>query len=101
MFLVLERNMQSGNSAPRKKKQLPLGLKIIFFIVLVALIAAGGVLWYWKTHKKSIITNKLIKTVHDNSKGLYNIRFGDISLDELAGSLSISGLHLVFDSTHF
>ena len=93
--------MQSGNSGPRKRKRIPFWLKIIFFLVIAALVAAGGVFWYWKTHKKAIIRDKLVKTIHDRSDGLYNIQFSDLSLDELAGSLSISRMHFVFDSTRF
>ena len=69
---------------------------LIFFI---AVITAG--LWYWNTHKKAIIKNKLENAVRDKSGGLYKIKFDSLNMDEIAGYLSISNMNLSCDSTRY
>jgi hypothetical protein len=75
------------------------GRKIIFgfFFILLVVIAAG--LWYWNTHKKAIIRNKLENAVRDKSGGLYKIKFDSLDMDEIAGYLSVSNMYLSYDST--
>lgn len=76
--------------------------RIIVFSILIFFIAAiaGGV-WYWNTHKKAIIRNKLENAVNEKSKGLYKIKYDNLEMDEIAGSLSVSNMNLSYDSTRY
>lgn len=40
-----------------------------------------------------------MQTVHEKSKGLYQVAYDDLILDEIAGSLSIKNLNLSYDSS--
>ena len=93
--------MQSINTKIRKVTSHPKGWIIIISILLVfsAAIAAG--LWYWQTHKKQIIRNELEKAISKKSGGLYNVRYDDLELDEVAGFLSLSNLTISYDSSRY
>ncbi len=69
---------------------------LIFFI---AVITAG--LWYWNTHKKAIIKNKLETAIREKSDGLYKIKYDSLDMDEIAGYLSITNMNLSIDSTRY
>jgi hypothetical protein len=64
-------------------------------ILLVAIIAG---IWYWNTHKKSIIKKELTDAVNKKTHGLYTIHYGNLEMDELKGDLSISSIHITYDS---
>jgi hypothetical protein len=74
-----------------------LGLSIALSLLI---ITAVGV-WYWNTHKKKFIRNKLEKAISGKSNGLYKIKYDDLKLDEIAGNLSISNMNIVYDITKF
>lgn len=74
------------------------GRKIISGILFFLLVAIAAGLWYWNTHKKAIIRNKLENAVRDKSGGLYKIIFDSLEMDEVAGYLSISNMYLSCDS---
>jgi hypothetical protein len=75
------------------------GRKIIFGILFFLLVIITAAVWYWDTHKKAIIRNKLENAVRDKSGGLYEIKFDSLELDEINGNLSVSNMHLSCDST--
>ncbi|HMK27549.1 MAG TPA: hypothetical protein VK483_16065 [Chitinophagaceae bacterium] len=77
------------------------GRKIIFGILFFLLVAIAGALWYWNTHKKAILRNKLENAVREKSGGLYNIKFDSLDMDEINGYLSITNMILLTDSTRF
>lgn len=77
------------------------GRKIIFGILFFLLIIITAGLWYWNTHKKAIIRNKLENAVREKSGGLYGIKFDSLDMDEIDGYLSISNMKLSCDSTRF
>lgn len=78
------------NSHPIRKTIL-----ICLGILTVIIIAA---IWYWNANKKSIIKKELTKAVNEKSHGLYTIRYDSLSLDELNGDLSVSNIHIDYDS---
>lgn len=93
--------MKAIRHSIKKATSTPKG-KIIFFGILSVLLAAiaGGVL-YWSIYKKQIIRNKLEKAIRDKSKGLYNIKYDELKLDEIAGDLSVNNLTLRYDSVKY
>jgi hypothetical protein len=77
------------------------GRKIIFGILFFLLVAIAAALWYWNTHKKAIIRNKLENAIREKSGGLYKISFDSLDMDEINGYLSITNMILLTDSTRF
>ena len=65
--------------------------------MLLSLIVAG-LIFYWNARKKSLIKEKLSQTITRKSNGLYNLSYRQFELDEVAGNLHVSDIHLDFDS---
>src|SRR5258705_11253165 len=84
-----------------KKVTTPKGRIIAFsiFIFFTAIIIGG--LWYWNTHKKAIIKNKMETAVRKKSDGLYKIQYDSLEMDEVNGYLSISHMTLLYDSVRY
>src|SRR5258705_1636779 len=93
--------MQTIKTKFKKAAAKHTGRKIIFGILFFLLVAIAAALWYWNTHKKAIIRNKLEKAVREKSAGLYGIKFDSLDMDEIDGYLSISNMKLSYDSTRF
>lgn len=76
--------------------------KIIALSILVIILSAivGGI-WYWNTHKKAIIRDQLESAIRKKSKGLYIISYGELSLDEINGNLSVENLSIAYDSNKY
>jgi hypothetical protein len=77
------------------------GRKIIFGILFFLLVIITAGLWYWNTHKKAIIRNKLENAVREKSGGLYSIKFDSLEMDEINGYLSVSNMILSSDSIRY
>jgi len=76
--------------------------KIIVSVILVIMLAAvGGAVIYWNAYKKKLIRNKLEDVVHEKTEGLYALHYDHLSLDEVAGDLSISNITLSYDSAKY
>jgi hypothetical protein len=80
-----------------KKRKVPLS----GIIVLALLVIIAGGIWYWNTHKKGIIRNKLESAIHEKSNGLYKVHYDTLELDEINGSLSASAFSLSYDSAKY
>ncbi|MES1218578.1 MAG: hypothetical protein ABUT20_23950 [Bacteroidota bacterium] len=76
--------------------------RIIALSILIFLFAlvTGGI-WYWNTHKKAIIKDKLETAIREKTNGLYKIHYDSLEMDEIAGHLSVSNVHLVYDSNKY
>ena len=89
---------------PRKLKRAtatPKG-KIIFFGILIVLLAIiGGGIAYWGFYRKQIIRNKLEDAIREKSKGLYQVHYDKLELDEVAGNLTVTNFTLQYDSAKF
>src|SRR5689334_19469003 len=73
-------------------------------LLIIPLILGGGalgVLWYWNTHKKGIIRQKLESAVLEKSDGLYRIRYDSMEMNEAAGNISFYHMHLGYDSVRY
>lgn len=77
------------------------GRIILSSILLIILLAAAGGFLYWQTHKKKIIRDKLESAIHDKSKGLYNIKYDKLELDEISGNLVVTNISLSYDSLKY
>ena len=71
-------------------------ISLLVFLVLCSLVIGG--ISYWNVTKKSIIKNEIDNSLEKKTKGLYVINYDKFNLDEVAGSLNVSNIHLVFDS---
>lgn len=77
------------------------GKIIVLSILIVVLAAVGGAIAYWNVYRKQIIRNKLENTVHEKTQGLYALNYDNLSLDEVAGDLSVTNLALDYDSIKY
>ena len=76
--------------------------RIIALSILIVLLAGiGGAIAYWNVYRKQIIRDKLVDTIHEKSQGLYALHYDSLSLDEVAGDLSVANLELRYDSIKF
>ncbi len=75
--------------------------RISLTIFALLSLVAGGLIFYWHAHKKSLIRQELNKTITRKSNGLYNLSYRQFELDEVGGNLSVSDIHLDFDSARF
>ena len=93
--------MQAIKTKLKKVTATPKRRVIIFSILIffIAVIASGA--WYWNTHKKSILKNRLETAVQERSKGLYRIEYGKLEMDEIAGSLTVANTNLIYDSARY
>jgi cell division protein FtsL len=80
-----------------KKRRIPV---LAIIVSLLAIIIVGGI-WFWNTHKKRIIRSQLEKAIREKSKGLYKVKYEDLSLDEVNGDLSVSLFSLNYDSLEY
>lgn len=76
--------------------------KIIFFSILLVILAAiAGAILYWQLNKKWIIRKQLESAITSKSKGLYNIKYDKMELDEINGFLSVTNMTLLYDSVKY
>lgn len=71
--------------------------RLIVFALLACLVAAA--LIFWDAHKKELIQTELTRRVARETGGLYQINYDRFELDEVAGSLQVTGLTLSYDSS--
>ncbi|MEO7984651.1 MAG: hypothetical protein ABI688_11260, partial [Bacteroidota bacterium] len=58
-------------------------------------------IWYWNTHKKAIIKNKLETVVREKSDSLYGVKYDSLEMDEIGGSLSVYNMTVSYDSARY
>lgn len=87
-------NDQYVGSIPRKRF-------ITWSILLLFLISIAGGILMWNWYKPDFIKGKVRETVREKSDGLYHVHYEDLVLDEIAGSLSVFDLSLLYDSLQF
>lgn len=76
--------------------------KIIALSLLIVLLAGiGGAITYWNIYKKQIIRSTLEDTIDEKTQGLYTLHYDNLSLDEVAGNLSVANLTLRYDSIKY
>jgi hypothetical protein len=92
--------MQTMQTKPKKINPFS-GRKLGVSIAIFLLLAITGGIWYWNTHKKTIIKNKLETAVREKSDGLYKIKYDSLDMDEIGGYLSISNMNLTYDSSRY
>lgn len=71
-------------------------ISLFIFLVLSSLVVGG--IFYWNAKKKSIIKNEIDNSLEKKTQGLYVINYDKFNLDEVAGSLNVTNIHLSFDS---
>lgn len=71
--------------------------KLWIILSIVLLLLAGGIV-YWNIHKRSIVRSTVKETVAKKTKNLYGIQTGSLDMDEVAGYLRVTNLHLQPDS---
>jgi hypothetical protein len=93
--------MRAIKTKLKKATATPIGRIIIFSILIFFIAALIGGIWYWNTHKKAFMKNKLEAAIREKSIGLYKIKYESLKIDEIAGYLSVSNMHLTYDSTRY
>jgi len=69
--------------------------KRIGLLIIAAVLVAVSV---WQFYKYRIINKKIDKALTEKTKGLYNIRYGQIALDEAAGILHVKNVEITPDT---
>src|SRR5687768_18444684 len=87
--------MPAGTIHTQKKN--PSLRKIILWICLLITIVVAAVYTYWWTNKKEIIRAKIEKAFTKEGEGLYKVDYSDMTIDETAGYLSITGMTVTYD----
>src|SRR5664279_1653699 len=74
--------------------------KFYIFSVIFLCVLAGGFL-FWRNFKYHLVNKKLDGLVTGKSKGLYQINYKNLIIDEVAGNISVENIELVPDSGVF
>lgn len=72
--------------------------KWIIGIVVILLIALGGVVWYFSVHWKPIVDQKFKELVLASTDSLYTVDYDDLDINLALGNVTISNLVLRSDS---
>jgi hypothetical protein len=86
------------NTYPKRKSRLKTILITVFVFLIVAAIAGW---WYWNTHKNAIIKNELEKALEKSNDGFYKISYNEMRVDEDSGALTVTNMHLFYDSVRY
>ena len=70
------------------------GKKIILVLIGILVLAVAA----WQLYKYKFINNKVEKAVAEKTKGLYDIHYEDISLDEASGTLHVKNITVIPDT---
>lgn len=70
------------------------GKKVILVFIGIFVLAVAA----WRLYKYKLIRDKVGRAVAEKTKGLYNIHYDDISLDEASGTLHVKNITLVPDT---
>ncbi|HEX7844313.1 MAG TPA: hypothetical protein VF476_00855 [Chitinophagaceae bacterium] len=85
----------------RKTFHIPKGFKFgLISSVLLLVIVVGGA-WYWNNNKGWIIRNKIEDAIAEKTQGLYNVKYDSLGLNEASGRLTVSNLHITYDSAKY
>ena len=76
--------------------------KIIFFGIVIGLLAiSAGALVYWSFYRKQIVRTKLEDAVRKKSKGLYQVHYDKLAMDEVAGDLVVTNFSIQYDPAKY
>jgi len=70
------------------------GKKVILVLIGILVLAVAA----WQLYKYKFINNKVEKAIAEKTKGLYNIHYEDISLDEASGTLHVKNITVIPDT---
>lgn len=73
------------------------GIKKIIFFSLIFIVAIGFSVWQF--YKYKIADKSIHKAVTQKSKGLYDIHYSNLSIDEINGSLSVDSVIINADTS--
>ncbi|MET0638373.1 MAG: hypothetical protein ABWZ25_20255 [Chitinophagaceae bacterium] len=93
--------MQAIRQRYRKATSTRKGRIVLLSILLLVVSAIAGGMIYWSIYKKRIIREQLESAIRQKSKGLYNIEYDSLKLDEVAGNLSVSNFSMMYDSLRY
>ncbi len=82
------------------QKVFQFGRFLVFALVLLIFVI-GGLFWFWKKHKRAIVKLGLEEMVAGNSKGVYQLKIGQLNFDEEKGWVRLKDIKLDYDSTRF
>jgi hypothetical protein len=70
------------------------GKKVILVFIGIFVLAAAA----WQLYKYKLIRDKVGRVVAEKTKGLYDIHYDDISLDEASGTLHVKNITVIPDT---
>lgn len=73
-------------------------LKWILIILLVLILGALAVVWYYGRNWKPIVETKLKEVVHNSTGGLYTLKYDDLDLNIALGNATLWNAELIPDS---
>lgn len=75
--------------------------KVVLWLSIILFLIAGAIFTYGYFYYGKIVKNYLIETVNRESKGIYRAEMGDLTINLIAGNLSIKNLQLIPDTSLF
>ncbi|MBK5270988.1 MAG: hypothetical protein JJE22_08245 [Bacteroidia bacterium] len=93
--------MQAIKEKIKKVTATPKGRIIALSILIFLAATITGGIGYWNTYKKGIIKGKLESAIREKTNGLYKIKYDSLEMDEISGYLSVSNMHLAYDSNRY
>lgn len=93
--------MQTIHKEYKKKSSTRRSKLILYISLFILMLAIGGGVLYWQTHKKKFIREKLESAIEKKSGGFYTIKYESLDLDEITGFLSISNLRIGYDTNKY
>jgi hypothetical protein len=72
--------------------------RTFFFVSGILLIILSAGYFFWRNYKYKLVNKKLDKLVTAKSKGLYEVNYQNLVIDEVQGNLSADNIDMIPDS---
>lgn len=91
---IITKKISKATSTPKGR--------IIFFGIIIGLLGiSAGAVAYWSFYRKQIVRNKLEDAVREKSKGLYEVHYDELTMDEVAGDLVVTNFSLQYNNAKY
>lgn len=91
---VITKKISKATSTPKGK--------IIFFGIIIGLLGiSAGAVAYWAYYRKQIVRTKLEDAVREKTKGLYQVHYDKLAMDEVAGDLVVTNFSLQYNNAKY
>src|SRR5882762_5185794 len=73
------------------------GFKLAYLFVVAGIFIIA--LLIWQFYKYRLVNSKVNSAVSEKTKGLYNLQYEDLSIDEVGGSLHVKNIRIEPDTS--